>query len=436
MDEEIKKNDQVAENEGENTPKNPEENEEEKQAGKLEEKPEEKQEVKPEKNSQVDSEQPEKKSKAKPDQKPQEGKFKKRSAFSNLGLGKERDYFMENLSMLLASGMNITAALEAIKSGLRSKIMKQIVDDLKVQIDDGSPIWRALDNTGLVSNHAIALIKIGEESGRLPANLKVISIQTQKERLFRQKLFSALMYPVAVLCLTFVIGIGIAWFILPNLAKVFDSMRMELPLITKILINFGKFLGKHGITVIPIFIVFSILVIYFLFGYKKTKFIGQKIIFAIPGINSLVQEIELSRFGYTLGNLLDAGMPLVASLDSLREISSFLEYQKFYVFLRDMVEEGNSFQKCFSMYKKTERLIPFPIQQMIITSEQSGSLKESLMSIGEMYEEKTDISTKNLAVILEPILLVVIWLVVVFVALSVILPIYGLVGGFSTSAIK
>jgi len=256
MDEEIKKNDQVAENEGENTPKNPEENEEEKQAGKLEEKPEEKQEVKPEKNSQVDSEQPEKKSKAKPDQKPQEGKFKKRSAFSNLGLGKERDYFMENLSMLLASGMNITAALEAIKSGLRSKIMKQIVDDLKVQIDDGSPIWRALDNTGLVSNHAIALIKIGEESGRLPANLKVISIQTQKERLFRQKLFSALMYPVAVLCLTFVIGIGIAWFILPNLAKVFDSMRMELPLITKILINFGKFLGKHGITVIPIFIVF------------------------------------------------------------------------------------------------------------------------------------------------------------------------------------
>jgi len=178
------------------------------------------------------------------------------------------------------------------------------------------------------------------------------------------------------------------------------------------------------------------LVIYFLFGYKKTKFIGQKIIFAIPGINSLVQEIELSRFGYTLGNLLDAGMPLVASLDSLREISSFLEYQKFYVFLRDMVEEGNSFQKCFSMYKKTERLIPFPIQQMIITSEQSGSLKESLMSIGEMYEEKTDISTKNLAVILEPILLVVIWLVVVFVALSVILPIYGLVGGFSTSAIK
>ncbi len=361
-------------------------------------------------------------------------RIKKRSVLSNFGLGQERDYFMENLSMLLASGMNIIAALDAVKGGVRSKVMKQIIDQLKVEIDDGSPIWKALDNTSLISNHSVALIKIGEESGRLPANIKVISIQTQKERLFRSKLFSALLYPVAVLCLTFVIGVGIAWFILPKLSTVFASMRLKLPITTKLLISMGTFLGKNGLIVIPSFIAFVLIISYFLFVFKKTKFIGQKIIFVIPGVKGLIQQIELSKFGYTLGNLLDAGMPLVDALDSLREISSFLEYQKFYVFLRNMVEEGNSFQKCFEMYENTERLVPFPIQQMIVTSEQSGSLKDSLLSIGEIFEEKTDISTKNLAVILEPILLVVIWLVVAFVALSVMMPIYSLVGSFSAGS--
>lgn len=361
-------------------------------------------------------------------------RIKKRSVLSNFGLGQERDYFMENLSMLLASGMNIISALDAVKGGVRSKVMKQIIDQLKVEIDDGSPIWKALDNTSLISNHSVALIKIGEESGRLPANIKVISIQTQKERLFRSKLFSALLYPVAVLCLTFVIGVGIAWFILPKLSTVFASMRLKLPITTKLLISMGTFLGKNGLIVIPSFIVLILILSYFLFVFKKTKFIGQKIIFVIPGVKGLIQQIELSKFGYTLGNLLDAGMPLVDALDSLREISSFLEYQKFYVFLRNMVEEGNSFQKCFEMYENTEKLVPFPIQQMIVTSEQSGSLKESLLSIGEIFEEKTDISTKNLAVILEPILLVVIWLVVAFVALSVMMPIYSLVGSFSAGS--
>lgn len=358
-------------------------------------------------------------------------KTRKRSWFSNIGLGQEKDYFIENLSMLLASGMNITSALDAIKGGLKTKTMKNVTEELKVLIDDGSPVWKALDSTGLLSEHAISLIKIGEESGRLPANLKVISIQNQKERMFRSKIASALMYPVAVLFMTLVIGIGISWFILPKLAKVFDSLRLDLPITTKILIAFGNFLGKNGQYVIPAFLIVLFFLFYFIFIFKRTRHIGQKIIFNLPGIKVLVQQIELARFGFILGNLLEAGMPLVDALDSLKEVSTFVAYQKLYIFLRSNVEEGNSFQKCFSMYSGIEKLIPYPVQQMIVTSEQSGSLKETLLGIGEMYEEKTDISTKNLATILEPVLLFIIWLAVLFVALSVIMPIYNLIGGFN-----
>ena len=83
-------------------------------------------------------------------------------------------------------------------------------------------------------------------------------------------------------------------------------------------------------------------------------------------------------------------------------------------------------------FKNTNRLIPAPIQQLIVAGEQSGLLTETLTKIGQMFENKADASTKNLTTILEPILLVIVWLGVVAVALAVVLPIYSLIGGFKT----
>lgn len=358
-------------------------------------------------------------------------KQKSHSFFANFGLGQDKEYFIENLSILLASGMNIITALDALKDGLRSKRMRVITEQVKSEISNGSPIWKALEKISIFSDHTISLIRIGEKSGRLAANLKVIVVQDQKERIFRSKLFSAMMYPVVILCMTLIVGTGIAWFILPRLTTVFTQMDLELPVTTRILIAIGSFLEKNGIVVIPAVIFIMILLIYFVFLNKKTNFIGQRIILATPGINKLVKQIELARFGFVLGNLLSAGMPLVDALDSLQEISSYRIYLKFYAFLRSNVEEGNSFQKSFTAYNNTKQFIPYPIQQMIVASEQSASLKETFLSIGEIYEEKIDISTKNLSVIVEPILLFVVWLMVVFVALSVIMPIYSLIGGFN-----
>ena len=355
----------------------------------------------------------------------------KRSSFLMIGVGQDRTYFVENLAMLLSAGMNIISALDSIKEGLKSSRMRKIVEEVKNKIDAGTPVWRALDDTGLLSAHYISLIKIGEESGRLPANLKIIAAQDQKERVFKSKVMSAMMYPVIVLFFTLVVGIGIAWFILPKLSGVFKSLNLKLPVTTKVLLTFGDFLGKNGTVVVPAFFVALIIIFYFVFYFPKTKIIGQKIIFHIPGVKTLVQQIELSRLGFILGTLLSAGMPLVNALESLEEVSSFRDYKRFYQFLRKNVEEGNSFRKCFIAYRHSNRLIPYPVQQMIVAAEQSGNLKSTLKMIGENFEEKTDISTKNLSVILEPILLFVIWVVVLFVALSVIMPIYSLIGGIN-----
>ena len=356
---------------------------------------------------------------------------KRPGLFANLGVGEEKDYFIENLGMLLMAGMNILSSLDAIKGEMRSSRMKQIIDDLKKDIDAGLFLWRGLDKTGLFPPHIISLIRIGEESGQLSENLKVIVLNQQKDRVLKSKIRSAMMYPVLILCLTMVIGIGIAWFILPRLTSVFTQMNLKLPLITRILIAIGEFLKDYGWIAVPIFLVAFIGTFYFVFVAPKSKGIGQSLLFSTPVVKKLIQEIELARAGFILGTLLGAGLSVVDSLDSLYNASTYVFYKKFYLYLKNNVEEGKSFQESFVAYPKMRRLIPSHIQGMIEASEQSGKMSETFSKIGEIFEEKTETTTKNLAVLLEPIMLVIIWLGVVMVALAVIMPIYSLVGGIN-----
>lgn len=346
--------------------------------------------------------------------------------------GKERTYFIENISLLIASGMGVLEALDAIAGDLRSKKMRRIVVSLREHIESGSPFWRALQSANIFADHTISLVRIGEDSGKLAENLRVINTQQEKERAFQSKIHSAMLYPVFVLCLTLAVGISIAWFILPKLALVFNQLRIELPLVTKILIAFGAFLGTYGNVVVPCVILGLSALIYLTFYFPKTRHMGQSLLFAIPGIKQIIQEIEIERFGYLLGTLLQAGLPITEAIESLAGATIFPHYKKFYQYLSGSVDEGNSFEKSFARYRGLRRLMPTPVQQLIVTGEKSGCLPESLVRISQNYEIKNEATTKNLMVILEPILLVVVWLGVVAVALAVILPIYSLIGGLQT----
>ncbi len=256
-------------------------------------------------------------------------------------------------------------------------------------------------------------------------------MQEQKEREFRGKITSALLYPGFVFTLTVVVGVSISWFILPRLASVFASLHATLPLITRLLIALGSFLGNYGMYVVPSFILLSTLLLFFVFIFKKTNFLGQAILFHIPAIAGLLKEVELARLGSLLGGLLQAGLPVLDSLESLASSTTLYRYQKFYRYLYEKVETGNSFQKSFDQYNHINTLIPIPIQQLVITAEQSGNLATTLLKIGAMYEAKTENSAKNISVLLEPILLVIVWLGVVAVAIAVILPLYSLIGNLN-----
>lgn len=362
--------------------------------------------------------------------KPSAKKKTKVSWWTRLNAGrKNRDYFMEQLAMMLDAGMDVLNVLETMQEDARSGSMKKIASRLHAAVDSGVPFSQAVDDSRLLQGHVVSLIRIGEQSGKLAENLDVIVRQQEKDRIFRSKIRSAMMYPVFVMGLTVIIGVGIAWFILPQLSQVFGDLGVDLPQITQYLIQVGDFFAVYGQYAVPAILLGLLLVLYVMFINSRTKVIGQWLLMKLPGVSKLLKQVELARMGYMLGTLLDAGLPIDQATESLKSATALRRYRKLYGDLHEAIVQGDSIKQFFAQDKRMRKLVPVPIQQMIVVAEQSGSLPQTLSKIGQTFEAKTDTTTKNLSVVLEPILLVVVWGGVVLVALSVVLPIYSLIGG-------
>lgn len=346
--------------------------------------------------------------------------------FRNFGIKKEVYFFVENLSTLLSAGMSVSQALKAIREETKRGRMRKILTQMEEEVVNGSPLHRIMEKVQVFSPRTLSLVRIGEESGKLNNNLEVLVLQNEKETLFKSKVRSSLMYAVIVLTLTVVVGIGTAWFTLPKLSSFFGELDAELPIITRWLISFGEFLGSYGVFIIPFFVLGVLIIFYFLFSFPKTKFVGHAILFKLPLVRNLIKHVEIARFGYLLGTMFESGMSVVDSVDALEGSTTFKNYKKFYTYLKDKVEEGHSLQKSFNDYPRIEKLFPPSVRQMMSAAEQSGMLSKTLLRIGKMFEQKTENTARNLPIILEPILLIIIGLGVALIALGVIMPIYNL----------
>ncbi|MGE5327784.1 MAG: type II secretion system F family protein [Thiobacillus sp.] len=344
------------------------------------------------------------------------------------GSPKERDFILENTALLISAGIGISESVSIVAESLKSRQLKKVLARVIESLEEGIPFWKSLDMVGLFNDNYINLIKVSEGSGRLIDNLKLIVSQQQKDRTFKAKVRAAMIYPGIVFSLIIVIGLGIAWFVLPKLLSAFTGMKLKVPLITQLLMNFGSFLQDYGYIFVPTFLIGLFLLFYFMFIFKKTRFIGQAILIHVPVAKDIMKQTEIARFGFVLSGLLKSGLPVIEAIDSLIKTSTYRPYTKFYKHLYSKIEEGYSFKNSFISYKSSKKLIPLPIQQMIIAGEKSGNLPDVLEKIALIYEEKVDVSAENLAILLEPLLLIIIFAAVLTIALAVIIPIYSLIG--------
>lgn len=347
-------------------------------------------------------------------------------SFRSLGLQNESNFFVQNLAVLIGAGMSITAALDSVYSEVTSFRMRSALREVIESVNNGSPLSKAFKDAGIVSSHTLALVSLGEVSGNLSSNLQVAALQNEKEAVFRSRVRSALAYSSFVLITALVVGIGVAWYVLPQIADFFVGLNAPLPPLTKAIIAVGFFLQQYGYVFIPAFIGIFAITFYFLFSFPKTRFIGHSILFHLPIIKKLILETEVSRFGFLSGTMVKAGVPLHTVFELLPNTTTFGNYKELYERIFKQVIEGSSFQKIFSNDKRIGKLLPLAVRQMMVAAEQSGTLSDTLVKIGEIYEAKVDATSRGIPAFLEPALLLVIGAMVAVLALGVLMPVYQL----------
>ncbi len=344
----------------------------------------------------------------------------------SLGLQNQSAIFIQNLSVLVAAGLTIPAALSSVLEETRDPRMLSALKEIQEAVDEGRPFSAAIADAGIVSPYTLALITIGERAGRLSENLQIAATQNEKETEFRSRIRSALLYSSFVLTVALVIGVGVSWYILPQIAGFFVSFNVPLPFITRCIIAVGLFLKAYGYVVVPLFILIVLSFAYFVFSFPKTRFIGHAILFHIPIFKELIRDTEISRFGFITGTMMSAGVPLPQIFQILPETTTFQNYASLYTFMGSRLEEGYSFQRVFQEYPKLDSVLPSAPRQMIVAAERSGALSDTLVQIGSMYEKKVDAASRNIPAFLEPSLLLIIGALVALLALGILMPIYRL----------
>jgi len=351
----------------------------------------------------------------------------------NSRVTKEKKTFLDNLALLIGSGMGVNTSLRILYKNVKDKSLKQTLNSMLSSVESGSSLSQTMTDHNFLPEFLISLIRIGEESGNLADKIKRTVVSIDKDQRRRAQLRSALFYPVFVFTLVIVLGIGVSIFILPRIGQVFSNMNTQLPAMTRILIQIGEFMSKYWYIIIPLILVILITSILVLFVFPATRKSGQWLLFHLPVFNDLIVKTEVSRFSYNLAMLLNSGIPITKSLSSLSKVHDYYMYKNYTQFLANYIQSGKSFHNIFDLNrKKTNTIFPFTVQEIITAGEESGKLTEVLEQIGEKYEQESEQIAKNIAVLLEPALLIVVWVGVVFLAIAILLPIYSLVGNFQT----
>jgi type IV pilus assembly protein PilC len=335
-------------------------------------------------------------------------------------------FFTKNLFIMLKAGTTLSEAIFSLKEQAKNKL-KVVLDDIYDEIDKGHQLNEAMEkHPKTFSNVYRNIIKIGEETGELEANLKHLAKQLKKTYDLRKKIVGALIYPVIIMVGGLMLGFGIAVFILPEISGLFKSFNVALPLSTRILMWIADFFEAYGVWAIG-GTIFGIIFTYWFLRRKFVHPVTHWLLLRLPVVKSFSHHLNLTSFYRTLSILLGSGLTIDESLKICVGIVNNHYYKKAIKTAYEQIKAGGNLG---DFLKDQKKLFPANDIQIIRVGEESGSLADSLSYVSEIHEDEIDNLSKNLSTILEPMLLAFIGGMVGFLALSIIGPIYSITQSF------
>ncbi len=322
--------------------------------------------------------------------------------------------------------MSLTDSLKMIRTQTRRRSFGKILESLIADVTRGLFLSKSLEKFRATFGELfINIVKVGETSGTLPENLNYLALELKKRHELRGKVRGALIYPAIIFFVTIVIATTLIVFVFPKLLPLFRSLKVELPITTRLLIAVAGFLTNYGLWVILGLIVLIILFILLLRaqGFRK---VVHRLAISLPLFGKIVVEVNLVNSSRTLGLLLKSGVRIVEAVNITADTLINLVYQRELKSAAEKVRKGEFISKHFVLKKK---FFPAIFTNMVAVGENTGNLTENLNYLAEYYESEVDDFVKNLSGTLEPILLIFMGVLVGFIALSFITPLYKLTQG-------
>ncbi len=324
------------------------------------------------------------------------------------------------LATLVGAGFPLVSALDTLIPQTRSQVFKKILAKIKESIVEGNSFARSLSlYPGTFSSLYVNMIRAGETSGALEIVLERLADITEKQQALKQRIKTALAYPVLMSLIGALVLFLLLTFIVPSITSIFSDMNQTLPAPTLFLISLSNFFKTYWWI---IFIVIGLTLVT-LRGIKKTvkgHYFFDKIKLLLPGFGILTKKLAIARFSRTLGSLLENGVSMLAALGIVKNIVENVLIADIIEEASQDVEKGQGLGSALAESK----IFPDLSIQMIQVGEQTGALEAMLDKIANVFENEVETSVMSMTSLLEPVMILVMGIIVGFIVLSICLPIF------------
>lgn len=348
-----------------------------------------------------------------------------KSLFGGVPIG-DKINFARHLSIVIKAGLPLLEGLKIIRKQTPKGKLLTVIDRVLIDISNGQFLATSLAKFPEVfDDFFVNIVRVGETSGTLAANLSHVADELKKSSDLKSKVRSAMIYPVIIMFATLGLISFLVFFAFPKILPLFASLKVELPLPTRILIAVSSFMIANGLWVVVGLVLFF-LAMKILLLIPTVRYLIAKVYFVLPVFSKLTIAINMANFSRVLAILLKGGIKIVEATTITAQTFENLVYQRTLLQAAQEVKKGEPLARNLALHS---RIFPPLLVGLVEIGESTGNLIENLEYVADYYREESETSLRNLTAVLEPMLLLTMGLLVGFVAISIITPIYKITQG-------
>ncbi|HKJ83135.1 MAG TPA: type II secretion system F family protein, partial [Mariprofundaceae bacterium] len=299
---------------------------------------------------------------------------------------KDISIFFRQLSTMINAGLPLVQCFQLSERGAEKKSMVKLLKDVRSSLEEGSPLGETLRKFPKQFDRlTCALVEAGEQGGILDAILLRLCTYKEKALALRAKIKSAMVYPVAIISVAFIVTAILMIFVIPVFSKMFSSFGAELPAPTQITMAISDLFVSYWYLVLsaPIVLVLGIRAAY---KTPKGRYQLDKLLLNLPVLGDVLRKAAVARFCRTFSTLVAAGVPILESLDTVAETSGNVIVEEAVLKSKNSISQGQT----LTAPLEESRVFPVMVTQMISIGEETGSLEAMLSKIADFYEEEVD----------------------------------------------